>query len=135
VADKYGVDVSLLLGISALESSWSRSPQALNEHSPFGATPNGKTPIHYKSIADAWLAWGQQFGPRIYGVGSDAQIFTSRLELDNRHVDGPTFGPDYKGSYNSVNAKWQPEVQGLISSVRRRLPEWSGNSSQSGHSP
>lgn len=63
VADAYKVDVGSLLGLSALESSWGTSDQALNHNNPFGATPNGKTPVTYESFKDAWRV-GQGNGDR-----------------------------------------------------------------------
>jgi hypothetical protein len=120
----YNVDVALLLGVSALESGWSTNNQTREVNNPFGATPDGVTPIPFKSIGDAWKYWGRTFGPRVLNVGSDASRFVDNLLLDNRNVYGPTVGGDRRGSYNSVNPDWRPDVLGTIEGVRRRLPRW-----------
>lgn len=124
VARKLHVDVNLLLGVSALESRWSTSPQFHDQNNPFGATPNGSTPVTYPSIAAAWEKWGEQWGPRVVGVGSDADLFTTRLQTDNRRAVGAV---DRRGKYNSVTpAAWKKAVMDTIASVRRRTARWDG---------
>jgi hypothetical protein len=124
VARQYHVDVNLLLGVSALESQWATSPQFRDQRNPFGATPNGSDPVTYPSIADAWQAWGRQWGPRIAGVGDDADQFTTRLLRDNRKAVGAV---DRRGKYNSKTpAKWKTSVMDTIDSVRRRTAVWDG---------
>jgi flagellum-specific peptidoglycan hydrolase FlgJ len=124
VAQKYHVDVNLLLGVAALESKWSTSIQARFQNNPIGATPDGSTPVSYPTIAAAWEAWGKQWGPRIVGVGDDAGLFTTRLLTDNRKAVGAV---DRRGRYNSVTpAAWKKQVMDTAESVRRRMARWDG---------
>jgi flagellum-specific peptidoglycan hydrolase FlgJ len=126
VARKYHLDVNMLLGLSALESRWSTSPQARNNNNTIGATPDGKTPVFYPSIAAAWEKWGEQWGPRIAGVGDDADLFTTRLQTDNRRAVGAV---DRRGKYNSATPEaWKKQVMDTIDSVRRRMAKWDGAS-------
>ncbi|CAN5639015.1 hypothetical protein BH10PSE14_BH10PSE14_00160 [soil metagenome] len=124
VAQKYHVDVNLLLGVSAFESTWATSPQFRHQKNPFGATPDGKTPVSYSSIASAWENWGEQWGPRVAGVGDNADLFTTRLQMDNRSVVGAV---DRRGQYNSETPEaWKKSVMDTIHSVRRRMAKWDG---------
>lgn len=122
VARKLHVDVNLLLGVSAFESKWSTSRQFRDQKNPFGATPDGSTPVTYPSIAAAWEKWGEQWGPRVVGVGNDADLFTTRLQTDNRKAVGAV---DQRGKYNSATpAAWKKAVMDTIASVRRRTARW-----------
>jgi hypothetical protein len=125
--------VSLLLALSAYESGWGESRQATRDNNPLGITPNGFTPVRFASVADAWKAFAQEYAPRLQGVKTDAQKFTALMELDNRHVYGPTFGGDHRGSYNSANLDWPDGVQNEVASIEKRLPDWIARTSQSGH--
>jgi RHS repeat-associated protein len=127
LAKALGVDVSLVLGVSAYESDWAQSSQARNHNNPFGFTPDGQTPVTFSSVDSAWDKWGSTFGGRVSGVGGDTDRFTSNLLLDNRRIYGPTIGGDYRGSYNSVNPDWGNNVKATVRSVQRRMSQWYGN--------
>lgn len=128
MADTYGADVTSPLGLAANESAWGRSPMARNQNNPVGATPNGVNGVTYASPSSAWQNWGQQWGPRINGVGGDADLFLNRLLMDNRGVEGAV---DQRGPYNTQKAgkthgspDWKRNTRGAIDSVRERLPFW-----------
>lgn len=125
VAEKHGVDVSLLLGLAAFESDWGASPQSVSKNNPFGHTPDGVTGVEYDSIEGAWESWGRQHGGRVENVGSDVGRFIENLETDNRNVYGPTVGGDRRGKYNTVEeALWRRQVPKVIRSVQRRFTDW-----------
>lgn len=75
IATEYGVDPALVLGVSAYESAWGTSRMARELNNPFGATPDSRTGTNYSSPDSAWNNWGEQWGPRIRGVGSDKEGF------------------------------------------------------------
>jgi hypothetical protein len=117
---------SWLLGVSAFGSTWAISPQFRNDKNPFGATPDGSTPVSYSSIASAWEKWGEQWGPRLADVGDDADLFTTRLQMDNRKVVDAV---DRRGKYTSKTPEaWKKLVMDTIDSVRRRMAKWDGAS-------
>lgn len=97
-------------------------------NNPFGATPGGtgSSAVSYPSYADAWGNWMYEWGPRVQGVGSNAQLFVNRLVLDNRGRPGT----DNRGPYNTENPAthgtpgWRQRVLGTIRSVQARLPTW-----------
>lgn len=121
VGSKYGVDPSLLLGLSALESAWGTSSMYINKNNPFGATPGGDSTagLGYSSYSAAWNSWGNMWGPRISGVGSNVNAFTTDSTEDNRRAPGAV---DQRGSYNSENLRWPSSVAATVSSVQARLP-------------
>jgi RHS repeat-associated protein len=121
VASTYGVDPTLLLGLSALESGWGSSSQARNQFNPFGATPGGDSTagLGYSSYSSAWNSWGNSWGARVNGVGSDTSAFLNALLWDNR---GFSAAVDQRGSYNSENPLWSASVANTIASVQARLP-------------
>jgi hypothetical protein len=127
IADKYAVDPALILGLAAWESSWGKSKDALDANNPLGMRPDGHHPIQFPSTEAAWDEWGRQFGPRVLGVGRDANTFLDQLLEDHRSVYGPARGGDYRGPYNSANSNWRDGVARTIQGVRRRLPRWQGN--------
>lgn len=127
IAQKYGVDVSLLLGLAAHESGWGTNRQTREDYDPLGLTPNGRTSNHYGSLAKAWQDWGRLWGPRVQGIGDDASKFIDRLAMDNEATTGPTFGGDHRASYNPNRDDWAKKVAATIKSVRRRLPAWLGS--------
>lgn len=115
------MDVSLLLGVASLESHWADSPMAHKLNNISGATPHAKAGVSYDTLESAWEHWGKEWGPRIAGVGSDADLFTSRLLIDNRKAVGAS---DTRGSYNSENPDWKPTIMRQITDVRRKLKKW-----------
>jgi hypothetical protein len=127
IADQYGVDVTLPLGLAANESGWGRGRMARIKNNPFGATPDGVNPVPYDSVSSAWDKWGQQWGRRIKGVGSDADKFLKELVKDNRHAQG---ADDNRGPYNTQDTQtygspdWIPSSRGAVTGVRKRLPRW-----------
>jgi hypothetical protein len=127
IAQARGVDVSLPLGLSALESGWGDSRMNRKQNTPFGATPNGTKGVRYDSIDSAWENWDRQWGPRIQGTGSDQAAFVRELLKDNRKVVG---GTDQRGPYNTLdkrtngNPYWLPKTLSSIAGVRKRLPIW-----------
>jgi hypothetical protein len=121
VAQKYHVDVSLLLGLAALESDWGDSPMARKQKNPYGATPHAKAGVTYDSIDRAWQRWGEEHGARVAGVGSDADQFTARLLIDNRARVGAV---DHLGSYNSESPGWKAGVMTRINQVRAKIGMW-----------
>lgn len=133
MADEYDVDVSLLLALSAFESNWGESSQAILDNNPLGITPNGKTGVRFASIADACKAFAKEYAPRLRGIENDAKKFTALMELDNRHVHGSKTGGDHRGSYNSVNPDWPSRVQALVASIDKHLPEWIAKTRPSGN--
>ena len=129
VAAQIGVDPALILGLSAHESNWGTSGFATKLNNPLGYTPDGKKPMAFPSVDDAWNRWVQTHGPRVQGAGGDAEAFVDRLLLDNRYVYGPTVGSDRLGAYNSQqppvgDPDWRDKALGAIHSVRRRLLQW-----------
>jgi RHS repeat-associated protein len=120
VGSKYGVDPSLLLGLSALETGWGSSSMYRNQFNPFGATPRGDSTsgLSYPSYSAAWSSWGTQWGSRVNGVGSDSSAFVNALLYDNR---GFSAAVDQRGSYNSENPLWSASVTATIGSVQARL--------------
>jgi hypothetical protein len=98
---------------------WGRSDLAQNNHNPFGATPN--RPLTFGSPSEAWDWWGNTWGGRVDGTGSDTSAFLDRLRADNRNVPDAV---DPYGAYNSEDPDWKDKVEGVIRSVRRRLPQW-----------
>jgi hypothetical protein len=128
VATALGVDPASLLGVAALESKWGTSNQAQTKGNPFGYIPKVGQPTTFLSPDQAWQQWAKTFGPRVQGVGSDAQRFLDSLQTDNRFVYGPTNdGGKYLGMYNSTDPHWSEEVGNTVQSVRDRLPQWSNN--------
>jgi flagellum-specific peptidoglycan hydrolase FlgJ len=121
VAKEYHVDVSLLLGLAALESDWGHSPMARKQKNPYGATPHAKAGVTYDSIDRAWQRWGEEHGARVTGVGSDADQFTTRLRIDNRARVGAV---DRLGSYNSESPGWKAGVMTRINQVRAKIGMW-----------
>lgn len=127
--DVIGVDAALPLGLSAFESGWGTSSQARTMNNPFGATPGGtgSSAVGYRSYADAWGNWMYEWGGRVQGVGSNAQLFVNLLVQDNQ---GRTDRRDTRGPYNTENARthgtpgWRGRVLAVIASVNRRLPLW-----------
>jgi len=129
VAQKRGVDVAHLLGLSAHESNWGRSRMARTLNNPFGATPGGDATagIGYKSFGHAWAQWDREWGARVQGTGSDMSKFTSQLLLDNRK--SPPGAADSRGAYNPLVAPagdpaWESKIHGTIKSVNKRLPAY-----------
>jgi hypothetical protein len=129
IAEKYAVDPTLLLGVAALESGYGTSKDAQQSNNPLGMRPDGHTPIGFPSTGAAWDEWGSQFGPRVLGVGRDADTFLDRLLEDHRSIFGPVRGGDYRGPYidPQVDPNWKEKVAGTIKGVRQRLPRWQGN--------
>lgn len=129
MANKYGMDVDLPLGVAAHESGWNTSSMSLTQHNPFGATPNGFATkgITYNSYASAWQNWGNQWGNRVQDVGSDQNAFINQLKKDNQ---GAKNQEDVRGPYNTEVAKtggdpaWSNKIRGSIAGVRKRLPAW-----------
>ena len=121
VASQYGVDPTLLLGLSALESGWGSSPMYRNQNDPFGATPGGDATagLSYPSFSAAWNSWGTMWGPRVNGVGSDVSAFTTALTQNNQ---GNPNAVDQRGSYNFEDFMWPYKVGSVVNSVRARLP-------------
>ncbi|HEX9466127.1 MAG TPA: glucosaminidase domain-containing protein [Alphaproteobacteria bacterium] len=97
IADKYAVDPTLILGVAALESGYGKNRDAAKANNPLGMRPDGHTPIEFPSGEAAWNEWGRQFGPRVLGIGSDADTFLDRLLEDHRSIYGPVRGGDYRG--------------------------------------
>lgn len=97
VGSQYGVDPTLLLGLSALETGWGTSSMYVNQSNPFGATPGGDSTagLSYPSYSAAWNSWGAMWGPRVYGVGSNVSAFTGALTQDNRGnpIESPPVRP------------------------------------------
>jgi hypothetical protein len=126
IAIERRTDPILLLGLSAFESGWGTSRQATMQNNPFGATPRGDATsgLSYPSLAAAWRNWNVQWGPRIQGIGSDAQSFVNRLLQDNRNS---TTGVDRRGAYNSEERRWRGDVLRTIQSVRNRFGTWMGS--------
>lgn len=132
IADKYGVDPTLLLGVAALESGYGTNSDAMKRNNPLGLRPDGQTPISFPSTQAAWDEWGREWGPRVLGIGGDVGTFLDRLQQDNRTLFGPTRGGDYRGPYNSEQFStdqpdWKTRVAGTIAGVRQRLPLWQGS--------
>jgi hypothetical protein len=127
VADAYGVDVTMPLGLSANESGWGESRMARAQNNIAGATPDGTHGVTYRSAESAWQHWGQQWGKRINGAGDDADLFLRRLAMNNQGVPGAV---DNRGTYNTQDTStkgspdWMPNSRSAINSVRRRLPFW-----------
>jgi RHS repeat-associated protein len=131
IAVQYDVDVSLLLGLSAAESGWGTSTMYRNQYNPFGFTPSGDRTrgLTFQSYESAWNAWGRTYGPRVQGVGADANLFVDRLLINNQGLRQPTVGGDSRGPYNSLVApagdpNWRAKTLGTITGVRRRLSDW-----------
>jgi RHS repeat-associated protein len=120
VAATLGVDPSLLVGLSALESGWGSSAMYRNQNDPFGATPNGTDGVTYSSYSSAWNNWGSQWGARVTNVGSNTSAFVGNLLMNNQGRPGAV---DQRGSYNSVNPGWGGSVTATIGSVQARLPD------------
>jgi len=127
MADAHGADVTLPLGLSANESGWGQSHLARAQNNIAGATPNGVNGVTYSSPSSAWQNWGKQWGKRIDGVGSDADLFLQRLATDNQKAPGAI---DRRGPYNTQKTSshgdpnWARSSRQAIESVRRRLPFW-----------
>jgi len=116
VANKYSVDVSLLLALAAHESGWATSPMARTQYNSFGATPKGdSTPgLTFNSFNVAWQWWGSQYGIDVQGVGSDMNAFVNDL---------------LKADYNPQKAplgdpKWSKDVSQTLPGVKKRLKQW-----------
>ncbi|KAK0332766.1 hypothetical protein LTR94_023609 [Friedmanniomyces endolithicus] len=125
VAVPFNVDVALLLGLAGYESGWGKSPNYTQRNNPFGFTPDGDaTPgIPFDSFGSAWRAWGRNYGERVRNVGNNAELFISRLLIDNRNSVG---GADRRGSYNSENAEWSSTLSQTIERARRLLAQSKG---------
>jgi len=127
VAAAHGADVTLPLGLAANEGSWGQSRMARTQNNVFGAPPNGVDGVTYSSPTSAWQNWGRQWGKRIDGVGSDADLFLQRLAADNQHAAGAI---DKRGPYNTQKTEshgdpdWMSKSRKTIDSVRKRLPFW-----------
>ena len=122
MADQYGNDPILPLGLASFESGWGLSRMAQQQNNPHGTTPNGKTGKSFQSIPAAWEFWGRQWGPRVRGVGADQALFIQQLQEDNRKKKGAI---DNHGAYNSAHpVDWAKGVAGGVASVRRRLEDW-----------
>ncbi|HUC69820.1 MAG TPA: hypothetical protein VMS01_01385, partial [Stellaceae bacterium] len=77
LAQRFGIDETWLLGLSAYESGWlDRHNRELND--PFGVTHGGGPNVAYGSIADAVAYWEQRCGPVVRGATSP-EDFTQRL--------------------------------------------------------
>jgi hypothetical protein len=126
VATQLGVDPALLLGLSAQESGWGTSRQALQLGNPFGFMIQGK-PQRFASPGAAWQAWARSFGPRVRGVGSDVDKFVGNLAVDQRTLYGPPIGGRYTGAYNANEGNWASDVTDRIHDMRYYLPRWLGN--------
>ncbi len=129
IGRQFGVDPSLILGLSAHESLWGTSRLATQLNNPFGQTPDGVNPTTFSSVDAAWEQWGKDHGLRVQDVGSDAEKFVDRLLIDNRNVYGPRLGGDRLGAYNSRrpplgDPAWRGKVLEVINGVRLRLPLW-----------
>jgi RHS repeat-associated protein len=130
VGNILNVDPTLLLGLSAWESGYGSSRQYREQSNPFGATPLGgrSRGLTYRNFNDAWVDWGRDWGSRVFGVGSNAELFVDRLLIDNRGGGGT----DNRGAYNSLVApagdpNWPAGVLGTIAGVRGRYPQWQSN--------
>lgn len=127
VAKAYGIDVALPLGLTGNESGWGRSHMARTQNNMVGATPNGVKGVTYSSPSSAWQNWGRQWGPRVRGVGGDADLFLNRLAIDNRHAVGAV---DRRGPYNTQDPAtygsqdWMRNSRGGINTAIRRLAFW-----------
>lgn len=131
VANRLGVDPTLLQGLAAHESTWGADTAGKNNF--FGMTPKGDRSkgidVPGNSIEGAWSYWESKYGSRVVNVGSDAQRFIDNLEVDNREATGP----DKMGKYNPENVdeggdpEWRKKMAGAIKAVRTRLPRWKGN--------
>ncbi|WP_420137725.1 hypothetical protein [Sphingomonas sp.] len=122
MADQYGNDATLPLGLASFESGWGLSRMAQEQNNPHGTTPDGKTGRSFSSIPTAWDFWGRQWGPRVRDFGGDQALFIRRLLEDNRKKKGAI---DHHGAYNSEHPlEWASGVAGGVASVRKRLEDW-----------
>jgi hypothetical protein len=133
VSKKYGIHPLLLFGLSAYESEYGTSHMYKNRNNPFGATPHGDRTggLKYPSITAAWESWGDDWGERVRGVGTNTTLFTSFLTQDTR-VPILSGGPAGKGAldrgpYNTLDTKtkgdpkWKENVAARIDSFSEKL--------------
>ena len=139
----YNVDPALALGLAANESNWGRNPNAQAMHNPFGYK-SSDTLQTFLSPEQAWQRWASEYGPKVQGVGSDADTFVRNLQMNGvgsngKAIVGPMPGGIYQSPYNSerLNPPYDMRllsgiqngkpVPGTIPSVRATLPRWLGN--------
>lgn len=129
IGNQYGFDPSLLLGLTAGESGWGSNDDTISHNNPFGLRKQGKVPLDYPSLDKAYDQWGNMWGPRVQGVGSDGNRFINALQQTDQHGYGTAVGsynsevsPDIDGG--RPGAGWEQLVGGSIAGVQKRLPSW-----------
>ena len=117
LADRLGVPVEYVLGLSSYESGW-LDPHNTRLNNPFGLTRGGGNNLRFDSMDSAVRYWERLYGDQVRGATSSEE-FADRL-LGRR--DGQLV-PGWR-VYNTVNPNWRASVLANIRSVERRLPRW-----------